>query len=665
MIVTLANKSDKVIQQYESLFNNVTELLNNWELSDSGVLSLKEEDSRPTPDSIDYIHIANLQSYFSHLSEIVSFASATIKEENIKDYNNKFFSWQYYTMLPLDEELFEVNADTRKITVPASMKSVGVVGDSYVETVFFKINRYFDIIDFAAEDMVPYIEWKRGSVSDISPAYTVEFLRDTDYILVGWTLTDEILEEAGTLEFALRFVRENADKEILYSYSTLSASVNVVKTLNYYQAGDTVEGVGDGEDSLRNAILSRITSRVVAPDAFGSSNMPHWVNDDGTPSNIEQNENVVLYTKVADSYYADIDDEGKLSIYLNAKLRNGANDGYARYTWNKINNGTSLTVINEGSETKDGDAYIGYTYTFENPEVGRYRCTVTEEVGGIIRAKADSQNLYILGPEAPKVKTVTTEWAEKGYIPTIISDGSTGAKIEILPADNYPKFYDNTYDQNEATKVTYTWETRANPQGEWTLIDNATEKAYTTIVEGYYQGCVQTERNGTVYSEKVPGTQYYVTYPATIPNNNSYEIIGKDEELEISGITSPNDKQGYLGETIIIKFVDDYKFDRIRYQWYQYNATSKKKLTPVTDAYGETSERQISFKPKTSGVYVVAIQAQRNEISWAPSAAVDNKIEELNINEEGYMNLDEINSIATLLPRTDKDDDYLGISISE
>jgi hypothetical protein len=92
--------------------------------------------------------------------------------------------------------------------------------------------------------------------------------------------------------------------------------------------------------------------------------MPYWINDDGSPSNIEQNENVVAYTKVENSYYADLDENGELNIYLNAKLRNGANDGYARYTWNKINDGLSLTQIAEGYETKDGDSYMGYSYTF-------------------------------------------------------------------------------------------------------------------------------------------------------------------------------------------------------------------------------------------------------------------------------------------------------------
>jgi Lhr-like helicase len=138
-------------------------------------------------------------------------------------------------------------------------------------------------------------------------------------------------------------------------------------------------------------------------------------------------------------------------------------------------------------------------------------------------------------------------------------------------------------------------------------IDSATEMNYIAKEEGYYQGSIQTERNGVVYSEKIPGTQYYVTFPATIPNNNSYDIIRKDETLGNNGITDPNNKQGYLGETIVIKFTDDYKFDRMRYQWYQYNATAKSKLTPVAGACGETAEKQISFKPNASGVYVVAV----------------------------------------------------------
>ena len=226
----LLDKKQEIINKYQQLFNNVTNLLNNWEIDDtSNKLTLKTNS-----DSSNEILITDLRDYYKNLPTIVRYASAPIADAYIDDYNNDYFDWQYYTMLPLDEEIFEINANTRKITEPTSLKNIGVAGDAYVETVFFKIHRYFDTVDFASTDLVPYIEWKRGSKEDISPAYAIEFVRDTDYILIGWTLTQEILEEPGVLEFALRFISESPDNEILYSYSTLPAKVNIVNSLNQY-----------------------------------------------------------------------------------------------------------------------------------------------------------------------------------------------------------------------------------------------------------------------------------------------------------------------------------------------------------------------------------------------------------------------------------------------
>ena len=50
-----------------------------------------------------------------------------------------------------DEEIFEINANARTIAVPRSFASngVGVVSDELAETLWFRINRYFDLKDFA------------------------------------------------------------------------------------------------------------------------------------------------------------------------------------------------------------------------------------------------------------------------------------------------------------------------------------------------------------------------------------------------------------------------------------------------------------------------------------------------------------------------------------
>jgi hypothetical protein len=60
--------------------------------------------------------------------------------------------------LPQDEELFEIDANKRKINVPASFSGgASVVGDEIAETIYFSIDRYFDITDFYAAHLIPIV----------------------------------------------------------------------------------------------------------------------------------------------------------------------------------------------------------------------------------------------------------------------------------------------------------------------------------------------------------------------------------------------------------------------------------------------------------------------------------------------------------------------------
>ena len=69
-----------------------------------------------------------------------------------------------YTILPLDEETFDIDANSRKITIPNSFKSgVGVQGDQVAEIIYFKINRYFDATDLNTQNIyrVGKCQWRQ------------------------------------------------------------------------------------------------------------------------------------------------------------------------------------------------------------------------------------------------------------------------------------------------------------------------------------------------------------------------------------------------------------------------------------------------------------------------------------------------------------------------
>jgi hypothetical protein len=59
-----------------------------------------------------------------------------------------------YIMLPLDEEAFEINLNTRTIAIPASFSAcASVQSDQLAETIMFIADRYFDYMDLATTEI--------------------------------------------------------------------------------------------------------------------------------------------------------------------------------------------------------------------------------------------------------------------------------------------------------------------------------------------------------------------------------------------------------------------------------------------------------------------------------------------------------------------------------
>jgi len=139
--------------------------------------------------------ITTLNDYFVRLNEIVL-------NEDI--YHPKFIT------LPADEDLFEINANTRTIKVPDIFKSgAGVEGDQIAETIFFSIDRYFDTMDLNNQSI--QIEWKAPGQSGISSALAKDTDSIPNKIIFGWGLREEITSEAGSIEFAVRFYTIDPD----------------------------------------------------------------------------------------------------------------------------------------------------------------------------------------------------------------------------------------------------------------------------------------------------------------------------------------------------------------------------------------------------------------------------------------------------------------------
>ena len=142
-----------------------------------------------------------------------------------------------FTVLPLDEPAFEINANTRTINVPNEFKANGisVQGDEGAEIVYFKIDRYFDATDLGADDTKIIIQWQNAEptpVAGTSWAAIRDIESEPGKLIFGWYLDEAITRAPGSIKFAVRIYKEDAEGTQVYNFSTLIASAIIQPSLN-------------------------------------------------------------------------------------------------------------------------------------------------------------------------------------------------------------------------------------------------------------------------------------------------------------------------------------------------------------------------------------------------------------------------------------------------
>ncbi len=178
----------------------------------------------------------NLDSQYTSLfEEIADRSQGSIKVENLEQF---FGSIQEiadldpkYLRLPLDEPMFEIDANSRKINVdatPFKANGLSVQGDHLAETVFFKIDRYYDTMDLMNTRI--YVNWKMGSASGRDECTIKSDSILSGYIVFAWHIHDKITTKSGSLQFSVQLNIEQDDK-IAYALNTLPATLNIKEGL--------------------------------------------------------------------------------------------------------------------------------------------------------------------------------------------------------------------------------------------------------------------------------------------------------------------------------------------------------------------------------------------------------------------------------------------------
>ena len=181
--------------------------------------------------------ITSFESYFGNIREIQQLQTSFVGSasgDSSQGTPGKFL------LMPLDEPLFEIDANKRTITIPAnfSKNGVGVRGDHMAETLYFKIDRYFDHQDLFNVDEI-IINWQfRGANEsrnkELETHTSLAFAPDDEYIpgcvVFGWVIDNEMTPSKGTLSFSVSFLKKENNR-YQYALNTTIATVNVNDSL--------------------------------------------------------------------------------------------------------------------------------------------------------------------------------------------------------------------------------------------------------------------------------------------------------------------------------------------------------------------------------------------------------------------------------------------------
>lgn len=192
--------------------------------------------------------ISTLDEYFQHLHEI------SLKDPSL-------------IILPLDEEKFFIDGNSRKITVPQAFtkNGVGVQGDHYAEYIYFEIDRYFENIDFGSPSITAVVEFIDANQQK---HFTKAWIKYTDEksskVLIGWPITQDVTSKAGSIKFSVRLF-ELEGNSYKRSFGTLIGQLVVNPSLDFAISKAEIDNIqGNLNDDVEKQVLDRMISSPAA-----------------------------------------------------------------------------------------------------------------------------------------------------------------------------------------------------------------------------------------------------------------------------------------------------------------------------------------------------------------------------------------------------------------
>ena len=327
--------------------------------------------------------VANLESYYGIITEIAKLTT------NFHNAPYKYF------LMPLDEPMFEIDANKRTIAVPAQFakNGVGVYGDHMAEVLYFRVDKFFDYQNLFDVDEI-IINWQfrganepRGKVLDTntSLALAPDDTFDPGHIVFGWVITNEMTPSKGTLSFSVSFIKR-VGESYKYVLNTIASSV----TINDSIILDDPQKL----DTLRRPVFERLSDSRYTIDNVTPLEDP--VYRTGKVQYRVGNETITEYHGLPVSENFELYDDGTESTELKLQaIGYSKDDGIIQYSWHgTTSTGTSVDQAPGGTtyiltaDTTPVD-YIQY-YVFDENTNAMLPLPLKNESDEIVLSAADA-----------------------------------------------------------------------------------------------------------------------------------------------------------------------------------------------------------------------------------------------------------------------------------
>lgn len=530
--------------------------------------------------------ISTLDEYFQHLHEI------SLKDPSL-------------IILPLDEEKFFIDGNSRKITVPQAFvkNGVGVQGDHYAEYIYFEIDRYFENIDFGSPSITAVVEFIDANQQK---HFTKAWIKYTDEksskVLIGWPITQDVTSKAGPIKFSVRLF-ELEGNSYKRSFGTLIGQLVVNPSLDFAISKAEIDNIqGKLDADVEGEVLRRMINSPAADYSKDKVVSPVFLfrYKEGVGPNDLCNADAGDVLKVqaiapGSVTYSWFKDKTPITAERVYKQLTAFKENVLIYE----NKGTDeapvyrLADVSEETFATGGPYYESYSeYILPSNKdgeamsdiTGTYRCVAQNNMYGFSRSSDDAHNI----PEGR-----TDEDCIIGSVvvpgPTAFGDDSIMLPEKVEIDDGSPLTVGVT-GATAKDRDTYTWNFKGD-DGNSRDIAITGNTCSLLDIEGIYTASVTRTRNGAVSEPKLLGSCHAYKKPQPV----------KFVRIDSISIDDSQKNQNFLvpktATSCTITVKANGKFEKYDVEW-------RKEESQAQDATVTDLNANIS-KPDENGVFTI------------------------------------------------------------